>query len=191
MLSTQYSTHCRLPKRCCHLSVCLPSSFLMKFISSELGWTHALVTLMGPVYKSNTKSISHFQTKSLTRSFYFGLFYTSQTIVDPHYIVSDESHLRIQCTFKKEKLAWKFWFWSLSHIPPKYLSFYDPCYCSQGHQGLLKELCKVCKFTSWLGTRSASAKHDSKAKPWDIEGLKQTVTMPQKADIFYDTKKNL
>lgn len=68
MLSTQYSTPYRLPKRCCHLSVCLPSSFLMKFNSSELRWIHALVSLMGPVYKSNTKSISHFKTKNLTRS---------------------------------------------------------------------------------------------------------------------------
>ena len=109
-----------------------------------------------------------------------------------HTILSVMSHIyEFSVHLKKEKLAWKFWFWSLSHIPPKYLGFYDPCYCSQGHQGLLKELCKVCKFTSWLGTRSASAKHDSKAKPWDIEGLKQTATMPQKADIFYDTKNNL
>ena len=122
MLYTQYSTHCRLPKRCCHLSVCLPHFFLMKFIS-ELWWTHALVSLMGPVYKSNTKSISHFQTKSLTISFYFGLFYTSQTIVDPHYIVSDESHLRIQCTFKKRKTCLEVLILVSFTHPPKIFRF--------------------------------------------------------------------
>lgn len=80
------------------------------------------------------------------------------------------------------------------HIWHDYLSFYV-WLVAEGHWYLWKHSCegvsKVGKFTSWLGTRSASAKHDSSAKPWDIEGLKNRKEIPQKDDVFYWTNYKL